>query len=236
MSIYGPSGSSSLVTPALAALSQDTNRQVDSVALDYLLIEAVRTLGHSSKIATARIRATEEEMISEGLLPPPAPLPAVPMSIKADSVKDAVASQREARIAEEVEEALRLRLEGMGAVVGSNLAERYSKDKPRFQDTLDTVKFICKDLWTAMWDKQVDNLRTNHRGVYVLQDNAFKPLLRMSSPDGSADALRRAKIYLAFPVGVIRGALSRFGLNAVVTSEAVTLPQCTFQVKLPKGQ
>lgn len=124
MSIYGPSGSSSLVTPALAALSQDSNRQVDSVALDYLLIEAVRTLGHSSKIATARIRATEEEMIAEGLLPPPAPLPAVPTSIKADSVKDAVASQREARIAEEEEEALRVRLEGMGAVVGSNLAER----------------------------------------------------------------------------------------------------------------
>lgn len=124
MSIYGPSASSSLVTPALAALSQDSNRQVDVVALDYLLIEAVRTLGHSSKIATARTRATEEEMIAGGLLPPPAPLPTVPASIKADSVKDAVASQREARIVEEEEEALRIRLEGVGAVVGSNIAER----------------------------------------------------------------------------------------------------------------
>ena len=36
-------------------------------------------------------------------------------------------------------------------------------DKPRFHDTLDCVKFVCKDLWHAAWDKQVDNLRTNHR-------------------------------------------------------------------------
>lgn len=31
-----------------------------------------------------------------------------------------------------------------------------------------------------MYDKQVDNLRTNHRGVYVLHDNAYKPFARMS--------------------------------------------------------
>jgi hypothetical protein len=37
------------------------------------------------------------------------------------------------------------------------------KDRPRFTDTLDTIKFICKEVWVAVWDKQVDNLRTNHR-------------------------------------------------------------------------
>jgi len=59
----------------------------------------------------------------------------------------------------------------------------------------------------------VDNLRTNHRvsivfislasipdtfmtpqGVYVLQDNSFKPISRLSSWDGRADALHRAKL------------------------------------------
>lgn len=29
--------------------------------------------------------------------------------------------------------------------------------------TLERVKFVCKDLWSAVWDKQIDNLRTNHR-------------------------------------------------------------------------
>ena len=36
-----------------------------------------------------------------------------------------------------------------------------------------------------LYKKQVDNLRTNHRGVYVLQDNRFRPLLHVS-PDTPA--------------------------------------------------
>lgn len=35
-------------------------------------------------------------------------------------------------------------------------------------DSLEAVKFICKDVWIAVWDKQVDNLRTNHRVRYPL--------------------------------------------------------------------
>lgn len=42
-------------------------------------------------------------------------------------------------------------------------------DRPRLGDTLEVVKFLCKDLWQAVFRKQVDNLKTNHRGVYVLQ-------------------------------------------------------------------
>jgi hypothetical protein len=40
---------------------------------------------------------------------------------------------------------------------------RLCRDRPLFSETLDVVKFICKDVWSACWDKQVDNLRTNHR-------------------------------------------------------------------------
>lgn len=40
---------------------------------------------------------------------------------------------------------------------------RYSKDQPRFSDTLDIIKFICKDFWNAVFRKQVDNLKTNHK-------------------------------------------------------------------------
>src|SRR5882757_6775022 len=43
------------------------------------------------------------------------------------------------------------------------MRSRLVKDRPRFTDTLDTIKFICKEVWVAVWDKQVDNLRTNHR-------------------------------------------------------------------------
>lgn len=30
-------------------------------------------------------------------------------------------------------------------------------------ETLDVIKFICKDLWTVAFRKQIDNLKTNHR-------------------------------------------------------------------------
>jgi hypothetical protein len=40
---------------------------------------------------------------------------------------------------------------------------RLCRERGLFADTLDSVKFICKDVWVACWDKQVDNLRTNHR-------------------------------------------------------------------------
>lgn len=42
------------------------------------------------------------------------------------------------------------------------------------------MKFICTDFWMSIFKKQIDNLRTNHQGVYVLQDDAFRFLTRIS--------------------------------------------------------
>ena len=55
------------------------------------------------------------------------------------------------------------RLESLGYRVGQGLSERFSRDRPRFTDQLDMIKFICKDLWTVAFKKQIDNLKTNHR-------------------------------------------------------------------------
>lgn len=43
------------------------------------------------------------------------------------------------------------------------LRRRFSRDRPRFNDTLDVIKFVCKDLWSLVFRKQIDNLKTNHR-------------------------------------------------------------------------
>eukprot|EP00958_Prasinococcus_capsulatus_P000170 scaffold13_cov377-Prasinococcus_capsulatus_cf.AAC.7 len=88
------------------------------------------------------------------------------------------------------------RLDAMGFDVGLRLAERtdgfvadplirHSKDHPRFADQLEVIKYLCKDLWTEAFGKPVDNLKTNHRGVFVLQDNKFQHLMHLS---GSAAA------------------------------------------------
>lgn len=39
----------------------------------------------------------------------------------------------------------------------------FARDRPRFTDNLDVIKFLCKDLWTVLFKKQIDNLKTNHR-------------------------------------------------------------------------
>ena len=42
-------------------------------------------------------------------------------------------------------------------------SSRLTKDTIRFKDELDIMKFICKDFWTCVFKKQIDNLRTNHQ-------------------------------------------------------------------------
>lgn len=59
-------------------------------------------------------------------------------------------------------------------------ASRFSANRPRPTTPLDSIKFICKDLWPLLFRKQIDNLKTNHRGVFVLTDARFGPISRVS--------------------------------------------------------
>ena len=55
------------------------------------------------------------------------------------------------------------KLEAVGFQVGERLVERYTKERPRFSDTLEIIKFICKDFWFEVYRKQIDKLQTNNR-------------------------------------------------------------------------
>ncbi|XP_057618739.1 trafficking protein particle complex subunit 6A isoform X2 [Chionomys nivalis] len=72
-------------------------------------------------------------------------------------------------------------LEGLGFRVGQALGERLPRETLAFREELDALKFLCKDLWAAMFQKHMDGLRTNHQGTYVLQDNSFPLLITMGS-------------------------------------------------------
>lgn len=77
-------------------------------------------------------------------------------------------TETESKLDEDEErDAVFFRLESLGYRVGQGLVERFSRDRARFGDTLDVIKFVCKDLWTLVFRKQVDNLKTNHRvGIF----------------------------------------------------------------------
>ncbi|KAJ7990359.1 hypothetical protein DPEC_G00299480 [Dallia pectoralis] len=123
-------------------------------------------------------------------------------------------------------------LESMGFRVGQGLIERFTKDSPSFKEDLDVMKFICKDFWINVFRKQIDNLRTNHQGTYVLQDNKFSLLTQLSS---GKQYLEEAPKYLAYSCGLVRGALSNLGMDCVVTAEVSLMPSCKFQVVIQKA-
>lgn len=114
-------------------------------------------------------------------------------------------------------------------------------ERPRFSDHLEAIKFICKDFWSELFKKQIDNLKTNHRGTFVLQDNRFRWLTRMSldtspentSQDGSENkAAQITSLHLYFPCGIIRGALSNLGIPCAVSADISNLPACSFVVRI----
>ena len=55
------------------------------------------------------------------------------------------------------------KIEQFGFKLGRNLAEIFTRERERFQNQLDVMKFICKELWPLIFKKQIDNLKTNHR-------------------------------------------------------------------------
>ncbi|KAL3063677.1 hypothetical protein OYC64_000083 [Pagothenia borchgrevinki] len=122
-------------------------------------------------------------------------------------------------------------LENMGCRVGQGLVERLTKDTARFKDELDIMKFVCKDFWTCVFKKQIDNLRTNHQGIYVLQDNKFRLLSQLSA---GKQYLEHAPKYLAFSCGLVRGALTNLGVKSIVTAEVSVMPACKFQIMIQK--
>ncbi|KAK7571204.1 hypothetical protein V9T40_014808 [Parthenolecanium corni] len=123
-------------------------------------------------------------------------------------------------------------LEYMGFACGFRIVERLTKDWPRFKEELDILKFLCTDFWSSIYQRQVDNLRTNHQGMYVLCDNDFRLLTKIS--DGN-QYLEYAPLYVTFTCGLIRGALANLGITCIVHSEVHSMPACRFNIQVQKS-
>ncbi|KAK1769296.1 putative bet3 family protein [Phialemonium atrogriseum] len=203
--------------------SDPSARFLSSSCLDFLLIELV-------PMAYRITNEVDAAALDAASAPPPPAADAGPGQSNGATAAAGGASGSRRMDEDEEREAVFYRLEVLGYRVGQGLVERFSRDRPRFNDTLDAIKFLCKDLWTLVFRKQVDNLKTNHRGVYVLTDTAFRPFSRMSTETGG-QAVLRAQPFLWFPCGIIRGALAAMGINATVQAETSELPSAVFQIR-----
>ena len=121
----------------------------------------------------------------------------------------------------------------MGFSVGYRVIERLTREWSRFKDELDMIKFICTDFWSSLYQKQIDNLKTNHHGTYVLQDNEFRLLAKLGTK-GSDQYLTKTPRLLAFTCGLLRGSLANLGIVSEVTAEISALPSCKFHVKVQR--
>ncbi|BGP01979.1 TRAPP complex subunit trs33 [Rhodotorula toruloides ATCC 204091] len=257
--------SSSLITPPLLALADPPQHTVDARLVEFFVQETIRTLLDSTKAASERRKreheSIEAELASLGLSGSGG---GAKGKKKADGADPAKEDEEEV-----VDEEVRKKLEGLGFKVGWATAERLSRDRPRFPSTptptptslspslpytpppttpdpLEAIKFVCKDVWVSVFDKQVDNLRTNHRGVWVVLDTSLRGLRGVSVPprrEGAGAAGKKGEteeekqlrrwvgLTLSFPSGLIRGSLSALGISSTVTGESSGLPQATFQIR-----
>lgn len=137
------------------------------------------------------------------------------------------------------------KMERMGFSVGFRLCERMAQNRTFSAggkdpstavaaSQLEAVKFLCKEIWMEVFRKQIDKLQTNHRGVFVLKDMELRWLTRL--PPNTETARVTAIQLLAFPCGIIRGALSNLGIPAVVScdflADGQNMSACSFNIKI----
>lgn len=109
------------------------------------------------------------------------------------------------------------RLRSMGFQTGNKLSELLVfSNNPNLSfkdmDLLAIMKFICRDVWKQMFGKQIDNLKTNHRGTFYLFDYEYRPIQPFALDDQSTEReLEMIKPFLEIPVGMIKGVLSSLG-------------------------
>lgn len=154
---------------------------------------------------------------------------------KGDSPEDAIFAKEMAAA----------KMERMGYSVGFRLCERLSQNRIfsaggkdptsiAAASQLEAVKFLCKEVWIEVFRKQIDKLQTNHRGVFVLKDMKLRWLEGL--PVNKENSRITAIQMLAFPCGIVRGALANLGIPAVVScdflADGQNMAACSFNVKI----
>ncbi|CAE7549884.1 Trappc6b [Symbiodinium natans] len=154
-------------------------------------------------------------------------------------------SEMVASLREQGSEQAEAKLRSTGFATGLRLITRLTASKIPITTERMVMKFVCKELWTYLFNKPASRLQVDKQGRYLIQDHAFRWL--QSFPVLSADAPRSVNstasqeasvlselqeltaLHLALPCGVLQGALFGLGLERRVAADA-TLPSVTFTV------
>lgn len=116
-------------------------------------------------------------------------------------------------------------------------------------DLLLIMKFICRDVWKHVFGKQIDNLKTNHRGTFYLTDYDY-PLLQSFCIETNTipsqlneeliikKELKLVEPFLELPVGIIKGTLLSLGYpldEVICLATFIDKPKERIKNSFPKG-
>lgn len=116
-------------------------------------------------------------------------------------------------------------------------------------DLLLIMKFICRDVWKHVFGKQIDNLKTNHRGTFYLTDLDY-PLLQSFCIETNTipsqlneefimnTESKLVEPFLELPVGVIKGVLLALGYpldEVICLATFIDKPKERIKNSFPKG-
>lgn len=85
------------------------------------------------------------------------------------------------------------KLETLGFRVGQKLIERYTVDRLRFNEKIDIIKFICREFWMTLFQKQVDSLRTNRKVGTLFSLIPFRACFLDTGQSNALSFLRQTK-------------------------------------------
>ncbi|KAH3757871.1 trafficking protein particle complex subunit 6B [Pelomyxa schiedti] len=152
------------------------------------------------------------------------------------------------------------RLDAMGFSVGEKIVERITREKSRFHNNAELLKFITKEFWTATFRKEAEFSPSGAHWVItdssLLKHMSFMPdapvatppvalststlpsstpttssAITPGSPSSANTRTSMLTLHTAFFCGVIKGALSNLGVMCSVAADATSLPTCKFTIK-----
>ncbi|KAL6944344.1 hypothetical protein ACO0RG_001080 [Hanseniaspora osmophila] len=116
---------------------------------------------------------------------------------------------------------------GVSQVSSSNVGT-FTTNKRVNTDLLSIMKFICRDVWKLLFNKQVDNLKTNHKGTFYLLDKNFEYFKNFAVEPFSkyySNELDNTTVliqpYLEICTGLIKGVLSTLNISGVADKDEI---------------
>ena len=104
------------------------------------------------------------------------------------------------------------------------------------------MKFLSREAWIYFFGRQVDNLKANKQGCYIISDTSFCYLSTLGrcafgipelAPPTSRLILDRVAYNCAVGAGIIQGCLESLGYACVVEPDgSVIPPTVSFNIQL----